>query len=123
MSPRRRTGVVFFGYAFALIGLSLYPFQMGPPHAFLPWVSITSNRDLADVVGNVWVYVLLGALAALWFDRGWRGALWATLLGITVSLGVEYMQQWIPTRFSTGTDLAANSIGAALGAIAVWGLK
>jgi hypothetical protein len=40
----------------------------------------------------------------------------ALLLGALLSLGVEFAQLWIPGRYTTFSDLGANSLGALLGA-------
>jgi len=117
---RRRSAVVFAGYTLLLLALCLYPFRLGPKRPFLAWEHLSSNRFYADVAANVWIYALLGALGVVTFGRNWRGFVTASSFGIALSCAVEFTQQWIPGRYSTGTDLAANSLGSVLGAAALW---
>jgi VanZ family protein len=120
VQTNRRAGLVLLCYASVLLALSLYPWQLGPRHPFLVWFAPQSNREIADVIGNVWVYALLGALVVSWLERGARGLIGATLLGAITSGAVEFAQQWIASRNANGVDIAANVTGAALGATVAW---
>jgi hypothetical protein len=73
-------------------------------------------RDLAiNVLGLVPLGVCLAALFA-WTKgrkRSWR---YVVVLGFFVSLTIELIQAFMPTRFSGTTDLITNTAGTALGA-------
>ncbi|RFU47165.1 VanZ family protein [Paraburkholderia sp. DHOC27] len=72
-----------------------------------------------DVVTNVLGYMPFGALVVLAAYPRWRGA-WAIalafLLGVLLSGTMEAVQTYLPTRVASNLDLAANAIGALLGA-------
>ena len=114
--------VVLISYA------SLYPFanwrDLGiSPLAFLDaaWPRYWTAFDLAV---NVIVYAPLGFLLALTMRRlpgRWSAALAALCIGGLLSLTLECLQNWLPTRVPSNLDLACNTAGSAVGAvIAVW---
>jgi VanZ family protein len=73
-------------------------------------------KDLAiNVFGLVPTGCCLAALLA-WINGSRRSLLYATFLGFSISLTIEILQAFIPTRFSGTTDLITNTSGAALGA-------
>lgn len=72
-----------------------------------------------DVVTNVLGYMPFGALVVLAVYPHGRGALAVALafvLGALLSGTMEAVQTWLPTRVASNLDLAANTIGALLGA-------
>lgn len=85
------------------------------------------NRPLSrsDVVSNVLLFLPWGGLFT--FRRARRGAgFWGALLGaafsgMALSGLVETCQLFAPSRTTSLVDLAANTAGAALGALAGWG--
>lgn len=108
----------------ALYG-SLYPFSGwhdsgSSPLAFLAsgWLRYTSVFDLVInslaylPLGFLWATVLSAHLAP-------RAAFFiATLASILLSLGVETVQNYLPSRVPSNLDLASNSLGACIGAAA-----
>ena len=72
-----------------------------------------------DVVTNVLGYMPFGALVVLAAYPRWRGALavaFAFVLGGLLSGVMEAVQTYLPTRVASNLDLAANALGALLGA-------
>ncbi|SMG33017.1 VanZ family protein [Paraburkholderia susongensis] len=72
-----------------------------------------------DVVTNVLGYMPFGALVVLAVYPRWRGTLAVALafvLGGLLSGTMEAVQTWLPTRVASNLDLAANTLGALLGA-------
>ena len=72
-----------------------------------------------DLAINVFGLVPLGfCFAALlaWFTGRKRSLLYTTLLGFCVSLTIEVLQAYMPTRHSGTTDIITNTSGTALGA-------
>ena len=114
--------------ALAWLGLvvygSLHPFAGWrgtgiSPFAFLEgaWPRYWTAFDL---VANVAVYMPLGFLLTLAL-RGLPGRFTAPVLAVlisaTVSLTLETLQTWLPSRVPSNVDLACNTLGSLLGAI------
>ncbi|WP_375296254.1 VanZ family protein [Burkholderia pseudomallei] len=114
----------FAVYAALVVYASLYPFTgwrslgIGPFDFLL--APLPRYLTAFDVVSNVLGYLPFGALAvlALYPLRGVPAALAATLLGALLSGAMEALQTYLPTRVSSNLDLAANALGALVGAAA-----
>ena len=113
-----------------IVYASLYPFadwrdQGISPFTFLsaPWPQYLVGFDVAV---NVLGYAPLGFLLALVFLRSGRIA-WvltaAVLGGALLSLGMETLQSYLPSRIPSNVDLALNTLGTWLGACAAWALE
>lgn len=77
------------------------------------------NYGFVETIANVALFVPFGLLGAAWLDkeRTWLAA----VVGIAVSCTIEAAQAvLLPHRFATIYDVTANSLGAALGCIAVY---
>jgi VanZ family protein len=75
---------------------------------------------LGNIVFNVVGFMPLGFAAALFFAMFYgarRTVVFATLVGATTSLAIEYFQAYLPTRYSGVTDLISNPLGAYVGAM------
>jgi len=104
---------------------SLYPWHFAftgrpEPVALLlhSWPNEWNRFVLRDVVINVVLYVPLGAAACLaWLPRFPRAAAaLATAFGFALSLTMELLQNYVPGRTTSLSDLATNTVGAAAGA-------
>lgn len=89
------------------------------PLAFLDsfWPQYYTRFDIAM---NVLAYLPLGLLTVLaLYPRVPRPLAWliAILLGTSLSLGLETLQNYVPTRVPSALDFALNSAGAALGGL------
>ena len=110
-------------YSALIIYASLHPFSGWrdpglPLLVFLDagWPRYWTGFDLAI---NIVVYAPLGFLLALSLRRlhwRWLQLLLALLLGAGLSLGLECLQTWLPSRVASNLDLGCNALGAALGA-------
>jgi VanZ family protein len=72
-----------------------------------------------DVIVNILGFMPLGAILCVYFSLGgsrWRAVLYATLVGGMLSLAVEVLQAYVPSRGSGMTDIITNTTGALLGA-------
>lgn len=129
-APRRAAGKgaslpLYLAGAYTLLALygSLYPFSDWrdsgiAPLAFLftGWLRYTTNFDLA---ANLIAYLPLGFLwaAVLSAHLPLRTAFFlAALGGGLFSLGIETVQNYLPSRVPSNLDLACNTLGALLGA-------
>lgn len=76
-----------------------------------------TTYDVLEMLANVVMFVPFGAFAMAAFP-GMR--VWSTTLAGFVTSGIiEGVQLFIPTRYSTVSDLVTNTLGALLGALAV----
>jgi VanZ family protein len=111
-------------YVVLVLYASLHPFSgwrdLGlSPFAFLDaaWPRYWTVFDLSI---NVLAYLPLGFLLALTLARipgRLSPALVATLLAALISLCLECVQTWLPSRVPSNLDLASNAFGAGLGAL------
>lgn len=118
---------LYLASAYTLLALygSLYPFggwrDSGiAPLAFLAsgWLRYTTGFDLAV---NALAYLPLGFLWATVLSTRLPAAaafFLAALVGSALSLGVETVQNYLPSRVPSNLDFASNSLGALLGAAA-----
>ena len=111
-------------YSALIIYASLHPFSGWrdpglPLLVFLDsgWPRYWTGFDLAV---NVIIYVPLGFLLSLSLRRlpwRWLQPAIALLLGAGLSLGLECLQTWLPSRVASNLDLGCNALGTALGAL------
>jgi VanZ family protein len=127
-STNRSSRSKFFHYialfcALVIVYASLQPFagwtfDNEKLFAFLTEFSKRTTRS--DLFFNAIVYVPLGfALFALW-PSGWtsKKRFAATVLAtVALSITVEALQTWLPTRVSSIYDTLANAVGATIGAL------
>ncbi len=112
------------GYALLIIYASLSPFtgwqelglEFGAVLSSPLWLTYTTF----DALINWLAYLPLGVLLALtlrsYFESG-RSLLFATLGGLLLSIALEYLQMYLPSRTSSNTDILTNGMGAFSGAL------
>jgi VanZ family protein len=127
-------------YAGLLLYGSLMPFNFtnGPEvvrenldRAFLFWpCSSVLHTSFPDALANTLLYIPLGALVSMRLTArrdAWRiaAAAAALLVGAAISLTVEGLQLWEPSRVGAVNDLVTNSLGALIGGLAggLWGRR
>lgn len=69
----------------------------------------------AEFALNVLMFAPLGVFAVLLF--GPKGFWLAALAGLALSVGIEWVQEFLPSRVSDPRDLLANGAGAIVGAL------
>ena len=112
-----------------IVYASLQPFAgwRMPPEQVLGFLTAPWPRYLTatDIALNVAAYLPLGTMlfAALRprLRAAWAFA-FATLIAILLSLALENMQMFLPSRIASNVDLLANGAGAAIGALVAWSL-
>jgi VanZ family protein len=91
-------------------GVSPFDFLLAPlPRYIVPF----------EVAVNIAVYTPLGFLAVLALHPRWRGMpalLLPILASVLISMSLESLQNYLPSRFPSNVDFAANSLGGAFGA-------
>jgi VanZ family protein len=113
-----------------IIYASLYPFadwrnQGISPLGFLT-ASLPKYWSGFDVATNLLGYAPLGFLLTLTGLRSghvkWAGLL-AVCTALLLSLSMETLQSYLPSRVPSNVDLVLNTLGAALGAYIAWALE
>jgi VanZ family protein len=112
------------GYTLLIAYASLYPFSgwRAAPVGLLDFVAAPWPRwyTLSDLSLNVLAYVPFGFFAAL-SSLGRFGpinaAIGAAVLGTSLSLFMECLQQFTGTRVASNLDLLSNGLGALAGAL------
>lgn len=93
------------------IGVGPFSFLIAPP---------PRDRSGLDLILNLLGFVPLGFLLAA-AQRGYRSALaggvWAVLGCALLSLFVEVLQNYLPTRVASNVDLLTNTLGGAAGVL------
>lgn len=128
MLPDRRSSdvirLLWLAVTLAIVYLSLYPLEgwrLRQPSAFAYLgLGLPRYYTRADLVSNVAAYLVFGLLFQLaWFRR--RRQLWpvllTTLAGLAMSLVLESLQSYLPTRVPSILDVLSNTAGAVLGAL------
>ena len=121
----RLAWILAVAYLLVIVYASLQPFrgwQMPPAEVlhFLvaPWPRFIT---LQDVAVNIAAYAPLGLLLSIGVTARYgpaRGAVAAALASTLLSLAMESVQMFLPTRIASNVDLLANGLGALVGAIA-----
>ena len=113
-----------------IIYASLYPFTDWRNQGISPLTYLTAPLPKYwsgfDVAANVLGYGPLGFLLALAGLRSGhiRSAVWLAVLGaLLLSLSLETLQSYLPSRIPSNVDLVLNTLGAALGAGSAWTLE
>lgn len=125
LRPSPLARYLLLAYALLIIDASLYPFsgwrnQGVAPLAFL-FAPLPRYVTTFDIAANVLAYAPLGFLALLALrplSRATAAVVVATLASASLSLALEAIQTYLPSRIASNLDLAANAAGGLLGALA-----
>jgi VanZ family protein len=120
-----RTGSIVHDYAGSGVNLYIPEKYTVLDQIFLEpfWKEFSMSRKYwRAVVKNIVGFVPFGFCfyACLSTHRVRRAALAAVILGTLVSLTIEILQAYIPTRDSGMTDIFTNTLGTLIGVIAGW---
>ncbi|MDD5247978.1 MAG: VanZ family protein [Rhodocyclaceae bacterium] len=127
MRPAPSLLSLYFAAAYTLLAIyaSLHPFSGWRDSGVDPTAFLTAgwprHWTSFDLLVNVAAYVPLGFL---WVPvcqprLGRRGAvLLATLCGAALSLAMETLQNYLPSRVPSNVDLGCNALGTLIGALA-----
>lgn len=125
-------------YALLVVYASLYPFAGWRDQEIPPWDFLQAGWPkywtAFDLVANVVGYIPLGFLLALSFMRRGNvryfathpnvmGIVVAVLVGTALSLLMEGVQNYLPSRVASNVDFALNVAGTLIGAIAATALE
>lgn len=122
-------------YAALIVYASLYPFDGWRIQGIAPWEFLASPWPkywtAFDLTANMAGYAPLGFLLALAHLRGagmyvtGRGGAvgGAALLGALLSLGMESLQTYLPSRVPSNLDFGLNLLGVLAGAVLAAGLE
>ena len=125
MPLTRLTPLAALTYALLIVYACLYPLSgwQRPATDLLAFVSLTPPRYYTgiDIGLNIAGYVPLGLLLALAQPLGRHPVMRVGLavgLAAMLSFALEFGQNYLPSRVASNLDLAANTLGALLGALA-----
>ena len=114
---------LLLAYVLLIVYGSLYPFSGWRDQGVSPFAYLSERLPryitAFDVLTNLLAYMPLGFLALLALYPHMRGKLAfaaASLAGCALSLAMEALQTYLPSRYSSNLDLATNSLGAFVGA-------
>lgn len=114
-----------FAYALLVAYACLHPLtgwrDSGLPAFDWLWAPWPKYFILEDFLFNILGYLPLGLLLAAALPAHWgcgRKAALATLLAALFSLGLEALQNYLPSRVASNLDLGGNAVGAFVGALA-----
>jgi VanZ family protein len=117
-------GYVALAYTLVIVYASLQPFAgwRMPPDEVLRFLTAWPRYITAsDIALNVVAYLPLGVMLYCALRPPLPAALafvLATLLAAALSLALESVQMFLPSRIASNIDLLSNSVGAAAGALA-----
>lgn len=121
----RLAWILGLAYLLIVVYASLQPFhgwRIPPPEitGFLaaPWPRYITSED---IFVNVAAYAPLGFLLSIGFSTrhgAGPGVLAATFCAAALSLSLETVQVFLPSRIASNVDLLTNSVGALIGAMA-----
>ena len=121
--PSTLARYLFIAYALLIVYASLYPFSGWRGQGLAPFAFLVAPfpRPISafDVVANIIGYMPLGFLAvlAVYPNLTGRGALiLGALCSLLLSLTLESLQFYLPSRTSSNLDLLANIAGGVAGA-------
>ncbi|MDG5815591.1 VanZ family protein [Chitinispirillales bacterium ANBcel5] len=105
----------------------LVPERFGAPRQdfLVPiWVDFIHNRSYyQDIITNYLGFLPMGIISFVFFSGLFKSSfekksvLLTVLLGFGLSLSIEYLQIYLPTRSSQLSDLIFNTLGATTGAL------
>jgi VanZ family protein len=109
---------------------SLYPFINWRDQGVLPWAYLTQPLPKYwtwfDVLINIAGYAplgFLGVLTALRTGHGKFAVLLVTFLVFLLSMVLEGLQSYLPSRVASNVDLSLNTLGGWLGGFTAWSLE
>ena len=76
---------------------------------------VPMSYEALEFTANIGMFVPIGALVAILSRHLWIGI----VVGIALTCGIEFTQQFLPARFPDVRDLVANSLGALIGVAGV----
>jgi VanZ family protein len=119
----RRLGQFLIGYLLVVVGgIVLAPFELALPDR-LDWNMLgPAGWTADDLLLNVVLFVPLGFLVERQGGGRWTPGR-VVLAGLCLSLMIEVTQLFIPGRWSSVSDLVANTTGAWLGALGSGALR
>ncbi|GGC78362.1 hypothetical protein GCM10011396_26920 [Undibacterium terreum] len=111
-----------FLYALLILYGSLFPFSdwTTPSTRLFTFLVTMPSIERADIVQNILVYAPLGLLLVLRLNRNmgfWLALILATIVGTLLSFAVESIQQFLPSRVASLSDLVMNFLGTFLGGV------
>jgi VanZ family protein len=132
MPSHRKTAAwpLALAYVALVIYASLYPFDTWRNQGILPWAYLTqplpkywTGFDVAINIAGYMPLGFLGVLTALRTGHSKFAVVGATLLVFTLSMCLEGLQNYLPSRRASNVDLWLNALGGFIGGLSAWVLE
>jgi VanZ family protein len=132
MPSNRKTAAwpLTLAYVALVVYASLYPFDNWRNQGVLPWAYLTQPLPKYwtwfDVAINIAGYAplgFLGVLTALRTGQGKLALLPVTMMIFMLSMSMEGLQSYLPSRVASNVDLWLNGLGGLLGGSVAWVLE
>lgn len=122
--PKPSWGFLGFVTVFIIYG-SLFPFDFleAPKPLALLFSEFTFPGSIPDATDNFLLFVPLGIALALSFRGMGQLSIASGLALLTLGLGLQLLQLYLPSRSASVTDVIWNSLGMLSGLAAVWPLR
>lgn len=108
-------------YSAVILIVSLYPFtgwrRIGIPVGDFYTYPFPYYHTVFDNILNLIAYIPLGFAIALNIRKRWLSLIIALGWGLSLSAGIEFIQQFLPTRVASNLDILNNTTGALIGAL------
>ena len=113
----RRLGLLLIGYLALVVGaITLAPFQFAVPASYHASWMVLDEGWVSDLLLNVVLFLPLGFLLRR-TSSAIGGVRRVLLTGVLLSAAIEIAQLFLEPRFSSVSDVLANSLGAGAGAL------
>ena len=124
MQPSPLTRYLLIAYTLLVVYGSLHPFSGWRNHGIEPFAYLFAPAPryvtAFDLAANVAAYFplgFLGVLALFPVLRGAAGVTAAAIAGVLLSVTLETLQNYLPSRIASNLDVSANAFGALAGAM------
>ncbi len=109
-----------WAYTLLILYGSWFPFShlISPARPLFSFLVTEPSYDRADLIQNLLIYMPLGLFMVAWLNASRRfgpALACATLTGTLLSFTVESVQQFLPERVASLSDLVLNAVGTWVG--------
>lgn len=122
-AARWTAAILLVAYAGVIARLTLWPASQETSAFGMLYRTVTQlsggrlDWSVAEVIGNVALFVPAGFLLAIVLGRAWLSVLLCLIAACAIELA---QRQWLPSRVPTLDDVRHNGMGGLIGALLAW---